>query len=433
VGRPGHRQRLRRRARRRRDRVAGRCERGDRPPAGYGYFGGTLGSLGDLDGDDRDEVYISAPYTQVDEAYQGAVFVVGGADLVGHVQLAAEADQLLGSSAYSFLTATGSGGLADGSGTFLYVTSGTANGDAGVIWAVAARDLLGGGIQDPDALAEATFSGSPGDFSGTAAVIGRDVDGDGVGDVLVDAAGTGRAFGFSSPGAGAHHADDADWVWTPSRSGAWLVLRVPGDGDGDGVDDLGISEGPNADEEVGAVLLSGGSGLAGGEFGEGAAVSFLGSPTLEAVANLDEGTTLFTLEYGGAAMVEPPVGATLDPDGDADFHLFRLPGEGAFTSALWGEWFGKAGDALLIGSPASPEDAERGELIVWQKDEIAVDAYASDLRLRAVGEDPGDQAGSALAWVNDVSADGHPDLLIGAPLADGSFADSGRAYIVNSP
>ncbi len=403
------------------------------PPLDYGYFGSRLGTVRDVDGDGLDEVFISAPYAGPDVAYQGAAFLVPGADLVGHLVLDAAADHLLAPDTYAFLTAHGTGGLDGLDGEYLFASSGAAEGGAGVTWAVATEDILGGGAQSPGDLAAATFTGGSGDYSGTAPVTGRDIDGDGLDDVMLDAAGTGRALGFSSPGSDAHHADDADWVWTPSVSSGYLVLRVPGDVDGDGVDDLGLSQGPNGDADVGAVLIAGGSGIQGGEFGEGAALSLLGTPTFEAVADLDEGRALFTLEYGGAVLVDPPLGATLDPDADADFHLYRLPGEGSLTGASWVEWFGDAGDSLLIGAPASPDGVEMGEILAWQKDEIALHAYASDLRLRAVGEAPGDRAGEAIALVPDFSGDGHEDLLVGAPLADGSFADSGRACLLAAP
>ena len=203
--------------------------------------------------------------------------------------------------------------------------------------------------------------------------------------------------------------------------------------DGDGIDDLGLTQGPEADDGVGAVLHFGGSGLAGGDFAESAALQLLGTPTMEAVAELDSGRALFTLEYGGAVLVNPPAGSTLDPDGDADFHLYRLPGEGSLTRASWVEWFGDAGDSLLIGGPGSPEGVDRGEVLAWRDNEIAEHAYAADLGLRVLGEQPGDRAGEAIALHPDLDGDGHEDLLVGAPLADGSFADSGRAYVLAAP
>ncbi|MBM4368577.1 MAG: hypothetical protein FJ102_20345, partial [Deltaproteobacteria bacterium] len=347
------------------------------PPEGYGYFGSRLGTVKDVDGDGLDEIFISAPYASPDVPYQGAAFLVAGAQLSGHVQLDATADQLLAPDTYAFLTAHGTTGLDGLAAEFLVVNSGAAADGAGNTWAVATDDLLGGGVQSPAEIALASFQGSDGDYSGTAPVAGRDIDGDGLHDLLLDAVGTGRAFGFASPGSGSHHADDADWVWTPSLSGGSLTLRVPGDVDGDGVDDLGVSQGPDAGETVGAALYRGGV-VRDGPFGEEADLWLLGTPTLQAVAELDEGRALFTLEYGGAVLVDPPAGATLDPDADADFHLYRLPGEGSFAGAHWAEWFGDAGDTLLIGAPASPDAVESGEVLAWQKDEISVHAYASN-------------------------------------------------------
>jgi hypothetical protein len=50
-----------------------------------------------------------------------------------------------------------------------------------------------------------------------------------------------------------------------------------------------------------------------------------------------------------------------------------------------------------------------------------------------VGEAEFDWAGTSVAWIGDIDADGHEDLLVGAPYADDGGAETGSAYLFYGP
>ncbi|MBD3334382.1 MAG: hypothetical protein GF355_02600, partial [Candidatus Eisenbacteria bacterium] len=54
---------------------------------------------------------------------------------------------------------------------------------------------------------------------------------------------------------------------------------------------------------------------------------------------------------------------------------------------------------------------------------------ARRLQRTMTGEESGDQLGGALCPARDFNADGHPDLLVGAPNADVSASSEGKAYV----
>ena len=61
------------------------------------------------------------------------------------------------------------------------------------------------------------------------------------------------------------------------------------------------------------------------------------------------------------------------------------------------------------------------------------DAYLDDADGIYTGEADNDHVGQSLAAPGDLNGDGHNDLLIGAHEMDGSFTDSGGAYVIHGP
>lgn len=83
---------------------------------------------------------------------------------------------------------------------------------------------------------------------------------------------------------------------------------------------------------------------------------------------------------------------------------------------------------VAVGAPrrSSAFDAATGA--------VSVHSGASGAVLyRITGADPKDHLGTAVAAVGDGNFDGHPDFAIGAPFADSSAQDAGRALLLNGP
>ncbi len=93
-------------------------------------------------------------------------------------------------------------------------------------------------------------------------------------------------------------------------------------------------------------------------------------------------------------------------------------------------------DDVAIGvDEADPNGASSGRVyVVFGKangDLVALSAIAMDIGGFTIdGEAAGDEAGRTVAGIGDVSGDGVPDLLLGAPFNDAAGASAGRAYVV---
>ncbi len=85
---------------------------------------------------------------------------------------------------------------------------------------------------------------------------------------------------------------------------------------------------------------------------------------------------------------------------------------------------------FLVGAPDSGEDGDlaAGRAYVYFGGQELPDAAAVDVEL--VGEDAHDAFGAAVAGGADVSGDGYPDLLVGAPQAEGANGvNAGKVYV----
>ena len=156
------------------------------------------------------------------------------------------------------------------------------------------------------------------------------------------------------------------------------ALASLGDVDGDGVPDLAVGA-PRAD-------------------GPG--------PTDAAGLVQDAGRVLVVSGRDGRALLQLA--------GDSDHDTF------GWSLAGMGDVDGDGVPDLLVGSPAG--DPSSGSAAVY--------SGADGALLRSyVGVATGDRFGHALACAGDVDGDGVPDVLIGAPQADGAGANAGRASV----
>ncbi|HET6201756.1 MAG TPA: Ig-like domain-containing protein [Planctomycetota bacterium] len=277
---------------------------------------------------------------------------------------------------------------------------------------------------------------APGDSFGLAVAAAGDVDGDGVGDLLV-------AAPFADPAG----LPDAGRVTLLSGASGAILLQIDGTGPGElfgnSVAGLGDLDGDGASDL-----------LVGNPFASPGGLSFAGQARVYSGAS---GASLFVVD--GAADMDvlgfsvAGVG-DMDADGVPDFATgAQLADPAGLADAGEARVFsGASGVPLLVlaGNAASDQfgasvsgagdldgDGVPDLLVGAAQDPFGVagPGYARAFSgasgaalLSIAGTAPGDAFGTSVAGGGDVDGDGVPDLLIGAPFADvGSVFDAGAA------
>ncbi len=292
-----------------------------------------------------------------------------------------------------------------------------------------------------------------------------DFDGDGSSDLVLGASGfaaSGRGGIWLLPGPFAAEPQDlsARGIFvaaTLDRAGAGSALASPGDVDGDGLSDL----------LVGAV------GLDGGAEGSGGVFLLLGRSDWESLqgAHLDEADARFTVEVEDARLGERLAEAgDLDGDGYPDMALGAcgygeegVESEGAVflvrgradleggsvlepttTPTIRGaaanleacvvaggqDVNGDGRADVLIGGPVatvSPSYSARARLYLGRPDLFAA---VSEPVLELAADSVYDSLGRSVALPGDMDGDGWPDMAIGDPDADMLVLTDGAVYLV---
>lgn len=411
------------------------------------YFGNSLASGQDVDGDGIDDVLIGAPGTTVQGDTEtlsaaGRAVLLSGASVTGDGALGPEllGDEVngyVGSSA-AFLGDVDGDGVSDLAIGEMGATVGALD-DAGQVHLV-----LGG---PADALVpSATWTG--GDAFGRAgwAVVGADIDGDGLSEVFVtdgihDEDGDYRD-GRVHVWAGGAQAD-APLADTTTLSGLYTnegfgQAMAAGDFDGDGVSEVAISA-PYANSYLGRIAVVGddldpvavlggqetyeipGWTLAAADLdGDGADELILGAPLNDTADNAAGQVRVYA---GGADFMDGPA---LAASFDGEFHDFQL-GSGLGV----GDVDGDGVDELLMGSVNSYRGfvMKGGRVYVVDASDLAVGVPAGTLSRNVNGAAVKDYIGAALV-VGDLDADGAGDLVVGAGYQnlDGAY-DVGAVHL----
>lgn len=265
----------------------------------------------------------------------------------------------------------------------------------------------------------ALVGAASGDLSGFS-VAGGDVNGDGLGDVIVGAYG-------ASPG-GRTRAGDT-YVVFGSTGGFDASVELSGLNGTDGFALAGV----NANDASGFAVAA-----AGDVNGDGIGDLIVGAPFAGSAARPYAGETYVV--FGTTAGTAP----TLELSALNGSNGFSLSGGEAFDLAgmavsAAGDVNGDGVDDLLIGSPGGDNGSQydAGETYVLFG---RTDAFAAHIELSSLGgldaivisgAASGDQAGLAASAAGDVNGDGIDDLLIGAPYASpGGRGGAGSAYVV---
>lgn len=288
--------------------------------------GSALSRAGDLDADGFDEVLIGAPAEDA-----GVVYAVEG-PISGAVALST-ASMLTGISSGDASGSALAGGFDINSDTIDDILDGAPGADAGA----GAVHLLYGPITGSASISSAsdvTFAGSAGDALGRSVAISTDLDGDGHHDVAAGApgadSGDGVVYVFRGEfSAGTIDASAADGTLSGSSgSAAGTAISAPGDVDGDGLGDLVIGgpgyDGSGTDYGVAWLVLGPATGAS--------SVSSAAAATIDGASdNAGVGASVAGGDFDADGNVDVVIGALWSDGTGGEAYLFTGPVVGSFV------------------------------------------------------------------------------------------------------
>ncbi len=377
--------------------------------AEYDGAGRVVATAGDVDGDGFGDILIGALGNDDGGDCAGAAYLVLGGPVPGDLSLSAADAQYTGEAAEDVAgSGASAAGDVDGDGFGDMLIGAKYNDDSGEN-AGAAYLLLGSSTPGSRFLgaASAQYTGeATEDAAGASVSSAGDIDGDGLGDILIaapynddggDSAGAVYLLlGSATPVDLALGGADAKYTGEAAGDVAGSSVSTAGDVDGDGLGDMLIGASHNDD---------------GGDLA-GAAYLVLGGAT---PGSLSLGTA--DAQYTGEASRDL-AGNSVSTAGDVD-------GDG-FGDILIGAYYNDddGTDAMATYVVYAGTDEGAAHLVLGAGTRGSISLGDADATYS--GETSSDQAGFSVSTAGDMNADGFGDLLIGAPSDD----PTGAAYLV---
>ena len=309
-------------------------------------------------------------------------------------------------------------------------------------------------------------AGSP--FSGYSAAGAGDVNGDGLDDLIIGAAGSGgkafvlfgRTDGFNASLSQATLGADDGFALTPAAGGVFSVDGA-GDVNGDGLDDLLITEaaaygapsvfyvvfgreGPRADVNLAALNGSDGfrinAPVSDLQFGRSTGHGDFNNDGISDIvlgtgANGSNQNGAFIL-YGKTGGFAPVVNAAAVNGADGTQFNSTAPVESlGFSVDFAGDVNDDGFDDLIVSGFSNSGSAAGSVYVVFGRaGGLSADFDLTTLNgangFRITHAELDDAFGVAVSGAGDVNGDGYDDLLVGAFRADFSAPNAGAAYIV---
>jgi hypothetical protein len=409
--------------------------------AAYDYFGYSIASAGDINGDGFDDIIMGAYNHNVDGFNAvGQVYIY-----LGDAAMDYTPDYILNGEAANdqFGRWLSSAGDVNGDGYDDVIIGAHRNQDGGFN---AGKAYIYFGGPNMDNAADLTITGgAAGDYLGSAVSKAGDVNGDGYDDVIIGA--WGRDGGATDRGRayicfGGNPMDGIVDVWmTGENSYDYFGHDVAdaGDVNGDGYDDIIIGAYGNDDgggEAGKSYIFYGGSNMdftadvtmigeaaddyfgfdvsaAGDVNGDGYSDVLIGASQNDDYAS-DAGKVY--LYYGGS---------TMDDIADIVIHGEAAGDEFGSAIAAAGDLNGDGYGDILIG--ANNYDVNLNGKVYVYFGGAFMDTMAD---FTMVGEASGDRLGQVVAAAGDVNQDGYPDMLFAAPFNNEGGTWAGKVYLL---
>jgi len=377
-------------------------------------FGRFAGSMGDFDNNGYDDLVVGAPNQDSGGKNAGASYIflnAGDSDTPFADLTPADADlMVLGEGAYDYLggVAVGVGDVnSDGYDDFLsgaknYNVAGVTDSTYGAAYLVLGAATIAENEFDGDEGGYRLMGEGDDDALGVG-MAGADINGDGVGDILL--------------GAELNDGNGTD-------SGAIYVLLGPVTSERDmGADDDAQVVGASAGDRLGLAVEPA------GDINEDGYDDFLTGATRDDVGAPDAGITY--LVYGSSTIDEWDGAAISDSEVGVQASFYGVSDDNTTGGSMAAGDFDNDGEIdFLIGAENVGSDGEGAAYFFYGPVSGSLPLSSADASF--TGDESNDQAGQDVAFAGDLDGSGNNAILVGANKDDDAGTDGGAVYIILS-